>query len=351
MRKTRSTRIQAGTWSSARLGVADTSDPGDHEQGMVSVPKQTNADARTVETVDDLACLAAAMEGEAAARYEALAADMDERRKPEVAALFRSLAAEEREHEREARRWLSSPDAEVPATAEWVLPLPEGEAGSETDFDPDLVTPTLALDFAIHNEERAFHLFVRIAATAADLTVREHAETLAKEELSHLSALRKMRARTRREERKLPTDSPPWQDPFAVDSKEAFLETTRSLEANLAHKWAGLARLLDEAGHVEASRFVGERALKAADLAGVTLSDRRLPEEEDPDLPAVKTPSDALVLLLQDADEAVKFYTAVAEKSMEEELVAEALRQAEDAVGRLQLVRATLAKSRTGTRE
>ena len=315
---------------------------------MVSVPKQTDSGTRAIKTVDDLACLAAAMEGEAAARYEALAADMEERRKLEVAELFRSLAAEEREHEREARRWLSSPDVEIPATAEWVLPLPEGEASEGGDFDPDLVTPTVALDFAIHNEERAFHLFVRIAATAADLTVREHAETLAKEELSHLSALRKMRARSRREERRRPTGSAPWQNPFAVDSKKAFLETARALEANLAHKWAAMARILDEAGHIEASRFVKGRALKAADLAEITLSDSRLPDEDDPDQPAVKTPSDALVLLLQDADEAVKFYTTVAEKSVDDELIAEVLRHAEGAVGRLQLVRATLAETRAG---
>lgn len=318
---------------------------------MVSVPRQTDAVTRAVETVDDLACLAAALESEAAARYEALAADMDERRKSDVAALFRQLASEEREHEREARRWLSSPAAEVPSTAEWILPQPEGEAATPPDFDPDLVTSTRALDFAIHNEERAFHLFVRIAAAAADLTVRERAETLAKEELSHLAALRRMRAQTRRAERKHPTGSTPWRDPFAANSKEAFMETARALEATFAHKWATMARVLDDVGHVEASRFVGERADHAAELAGITLSDTPMPDEEDPDLPMAKAPWDALVLLLEDADEAVEFYTTVAEKGVEDELVAEALRRAEGAVDRLQLVRAMLTETRADARD
>lgn len=156
-----------------------------------------------VANADELFRLAAAMEAEAARRYAELAARMADAGHPELAALFRRIEEQEREHEATVAQWASASGHEVASLPDFQWQSPESiseeeiaEAGGES-----LMTPVSALDLAVHNEERAFSYYVYIATEAIDPEVREYAEGMAEEELGHVALLRLQRRRANHAQR------------------------------------------------------------------------------------------------------------------------------------------------------
>ncbi len=154
----------------------------------------------TVASADELFRLAAAIEAEAARRYGELATRMAEAGHPAIAALFRDIQQQEREHEAAVVRWATSTGhriADLPAfqwqAPEWITEDEIADAGGEA-----LMTPAAALDLAVHNEERAFAYYVHIATEASNREVREYAERMAEEELDHVALLRLERRRANR---------------------------------------------------------------------------------------------------------------------------------------------------------
>ena len=134
--------------------------------------------------------MAEAQEQRAAARYDRLAERMDRFGSPETAALFRRLAAMEREHVEALAGWGGS------AAQQGKIPDGMGE-GTAIDSDevPASLTPCRALAIAVRNEERAFSLLTYVAAHAGTSEIRARAEALALEELQHVALLRAQRRR------------------------------------------------------------------------------------------------------------------------------------------------------------
>jgi rubrerythrin len=135
------------------------------------------------------------MEQEAASRYAELADEMRRQAKPDLAAVFTQLAAAERDHVSSVTRWSQSrvgraPD---PALVRWEGPETfDTEAATEIRTSR-LMTPYRALSMAVRNEERAFAFWSYVAAFAEDDEIKKAAEAMAREELGHVSRLRKER--------------------------------------------------------------------------------------------------------------------------------------------------------------
>jgi len=153
--------------------------------------------AGTLQSLGELFALASAMEQEAANRYAELADDMQLKNKPELAAVFTQLAAEERDHVDSVARWSQSRTGKAPDPALVRWDGPETfDREMETEIRTSrLITPYRALSMAVRNEERAFAFWSYAAAFAKDPEIKKAAEAMASEELGHVAALRKERRR------------------------------------------------------------------------------------------------------------------------------------------------------------
>lgn len=137
------------------------------------------------------------MEQEAAERYTGLAADMERQNKLDLATVFAELAAAEREHVDSVARWSQSRlgKAPDPALVRWEAPETfDSETAAEIKTSR-LMTPYRALSMAVRNEERAFAFWSYVAGFAQDPEIKQAAEAMAREELGHVSTLRKERRR------------------------------------------------------------------------------------------------------------------------------------------------------------
>jgi rubrerythrin len=153
--------------------------------------------AGTLKSLDELFALANAMEEEAAKRYSELAEDMRRQNKTELAEVFAQLAAAEREHVDSVKRWSQSRRGKAPnpALVRWEAPETfDAETAREIGASL-LATPYRALAMAVRNEERAFAFWSYVAAYSDDSEVKQAAEAMAREELGHVSTLRKERRR------------------------------------------------------------------------------------------------------------------------------------------------------------
>lgn len=149
----------------------------------------------TLGSLDELFALANAMETEAANRYSELAEHMARQNKDSLSKIFAQLAAAEREHVDSVTRWSQSRCGKAPDPA-----LVRWEAPQTFDLDTTgeiaasrLTTPYRALATAVRNEERAFAFWSYVAAYSEDSEIRQAAEAMAREELGHVSTLRKER--------------------------------------------------------------------------------------------------------------------------------------------------------------
>lgn len=143
-------------------------------------------DLRTMRSPEDLFALALAVEREGVHRYDRLASQMDQAGRPDLAALFTHLRDEEMGHEQSLETLVYRGGlGQLPALSFRWDTLPEGV------MPPDLanLTPQQALRYALHNEQRTYALFLRVAANTHIAEIRHHAEALAAEELEHVALL------------------------------------------------------------------------------------------------------------------------------------------------------------------
>ncbi|WGD55034.1 ferritin family protein [Bradyrhizobium sp. CB1650] len=218
--------------------------------------------AGTLHSLDELFALANAMEHEAATNYAELAEEMQRQGRPDLVAVFADLAAAEREHVDSVQRWSQSRcgKAPDPALVRWQAP--------ET-FDPEtsaeikasrLMTPYRALAMAVQNEERAFAFWSYLAAFAQDAEIKRAAEAMAREELGHVSTLRKERRRAyHREHGQKDADGLARAAPSRVDA--------RRLELRLAAHLSDAERCLHGAEAARAHELLDE-TMEMADRAG-----------------------------------------------------------------------------------
>ena len=153
--------------------------------------------AGTLKSLDELFALANAMEEEAANRYTGLAEDMRRQNKGALAEVFAQLAAAEREHVDSVTRWSQSRRGKAPdpALVRWEAPETFDAETAREIGTSRLTTPYRALAMAVRNEERAFAFWSYVAAYSEDSEIKQAAEAMAREELGHVSTLRKERRR------------------------------------------------------------------------------------------------------------------------------------------------------------
>jgi rubrerythrin len=172
--------------------------------------------ARTqVKTVGELFALALAMEQRAAARFRRLAGRMREDGRDDLADLFEGLAREEDAHAERLREGPREPDADVGALVRDFAPdlAEKVPAGDEPALRQLSVYHSLAE--AVRNEVKAFEFYSHIAAAAEDAALQDLAENLAKEELDHANALRRVR---RQAYHRLRPEAGPWPKASAVET-------------------------------------------------------------------------------------------------------------------------------------
>ncbi len=218
----------------------------------------------TLESLDELFALANAMETEAANRYSELAKDMARQNKDSVAKIFAQLAAAEREHVDSVTRWSQSRRGKAPDAA-----LVRWEAPRTFDLDTAgeiatsrLMTPYRALATAVRNEERAFAFWSYVAAYSKDSDIKQAAEAMAREELGHVSTLRKERRRAYHTERGEVGRG-------VRDDATAMRVDARALELRLAAQLAGFERSLGGAAAARTEQLLQETIQMSAQAEGI----------------------------------------------------------------------------------
>ncbi|MFQ5644352.1 MAG: ferritin family protein [Thiogranum sp.] len=299
-----------------------------------------------VQTASELMSIALYAEHEAIRRYARLAEAMHGYGNRETASLFERLAREEREHERLIREWAQLENIELRTDigpVKWEDPQVATDYDSEA-VDPAHSTPYRALAFAVHNEERAFHFYAQVAATAEDETVREYAETLAREELGHAALLRAMRRRAWRAERETGHEEPHI-DPAAIHTLADLLAVAASAERCLADNIAALAD-----SHPELAK-VGKAA--SAVLAGIEAQRVSAGQPGGDAVRAIESiasykraaaaknddPDTMLQRLRSDSDRCFAFYDTVVTHAGDEAVMLAAQKLSESVLERIDLLR------------
>lgn len=218
--------------------------------------------AGTLRSLDETFALAYAMEQEAATRYAELADDMRRQNKGDLAEVFSRLAAAERDHVDSVTRWSQSRRGKAPdaALVRWEAPETVDADGATELKTSRLMTPYRALAMAVRNEERAFAFWSYLAAYSEDPEVKKAAEAMAREELGHVSVLRKERRQAYHKEYDRKQGGEPGSEaPAQIDARALELRLAAHL-GKIEHRLAGLVaararelrdestRMADEAG-------------------------------------------------------------------------------------------------------
>lgn len=240
--------------------------------------------AGTLRSLDEMFALAHAMEQEAANRYAELAEEMRRQGKDDLASVFTRLAAAEREHVDGVARWSQSRQGKAPdpALVRWEGPEAVDKDVAAEIRTSSLMTPYRALAMAVRNEERAFAFWSYLAAYSQDSEIKQAAETMAKEELGHVSILRKERRRAyHREHAPRHVDEPDRAAPSRVDA--------RRLELRLAAQLADIERRLEGTAATRTRELLDQTMGMADEVDGFV----RLPAELEKD--DAQTVAEALV--------------------------------------------------------
>ncbi len=151
---------------------------------------QTSAPA-PVESGPALLAYALALELEASERYADLAEQMETHNNPDVAELFQKLSRIEKLHADQVLEQAASLSFDLPKIAATAYQWEDPEGPETADFGDAhyLMTANRALTLALHNEQRAFQFFSRIAAEATDNDVVVLAKEMATEEEEHVELM------------------------------------------------------------------------------------------------------------------------------------------------------------------
>jgi rubrerythrin len=240
---------------------------------------------------------------------------MEDRGAVETAATFLALMEEERHHVASVSSVSAGLIGHVPDAGSFVWRLPPEIAASweELAGRSDL-TPYRALSLAVLNEERAFAFYSYIVSAATDTAVREQAQALAMEELTHAAKLRRQRRKAWRTHRS--------ESENAVARVED-LQDLKSLAAVMAGETVGILRAAASALESAGERDDAEAVIGiAADLAPLTAGAERQAALFEPNLPRGQILRSAL-LPLEKMSEA---FSDIAERTRDETVLLEAQR-------------------------
>lgn len=143
-------------------------------------------------SLGELLAMARAMEQEAIDGYVALSRRMAAMARPDLAEVFDSLVREETGHLSKVDEWRNASGQQGVSV---VSLAPEGLFDDEGTgiVAPELVSAYRAFSMAVQNEERAFTFWTYVSAHARSDEIKQTAERMAREELGHVSTLRRER--------------------------------------------------------------------------------------------------------------------------------------------------------------
>ncbi|WP_165943561.1 ferritin-like domain-containing protein [Roseicella aquatilis] len=288
------------------------------------MPSLKSEPPEPVRSLDELFSLAESLETEAARRYAELAEQMAAQDLPEVAAVFRDLAEEERGHAEHVAGWARNTTGSLPDSARirWQPPETFDEEEARQITSSRLASAYRALSMAVRNEERAFALWAYIAAQAEAPAIRTAAERMAGEELRHAALLRRARRRAWHAERDRTGGGSPRPPALhgAGQAEAALARLLHTLADSAAPSAAELRRLAAEA----------EDAAQAC---------ARLGGEAAPSRPAEGASPASLEEVLRLAERAAEAYLDAADAAREEDSLHRLQQLAEGAIARIAVLR------------
>lgn len=227
--------------------------------------------AGTLRSLDEMFALASAMEQEAAKRYGELADEMRRQNKGDLAEVFTRLAVAEREHVDSVTRWSQSRRGKAPdpALVRWEAPQTLNHDTVTEVKTSRLMTPYRALAMAVRNEERAFAFWSYLAAYAEDPEIKKAAEAMAREELGHVSILRKERRRAYHKEHDLTPRGERHELAEAENQRQRQSQVdARTLELRLAAQLADMERRLTDPSAKRTRELLDETMVMSTQAAG-----------------------------------------------------------------------------------
>lgn len=143
-----------------------------------------------ISTIAEFLAHALELEAESVERYRELADSMKVHNNPEVAALFRELAAEGEVHLKQVQQIAAG--FELPEIAPWAFKwsCPDGPESLASDNIRYLMTRRQALLMASHNEVRGRDFYAQVAECSRNPEIRQLAGKMATEEDVHVRTLR-----------------------------------------------------------------------------------------------------------------------------------------------------------------
>lgn len=225
----------------------------------------------TVDSMEQLFAIAAEMERAAVDGYSGLAERMRRENRLDLAEVFDGLVAEKETHLAAIGRWSDAITGKTPdrSALGWDPGASFDDEGAGA-IAPELLSAYRAFAMAVRNEERAFAFWSYLAADASSDELRTVCEQMAREELTHMAALRRERRRAFHEQRSTATGGGHW--------------TLSALEDRLGG-------LLDAAGEAAAQKeaalfgaFSHQARERAAALAGAPLGDTPLLNHVQPNV-------------------------------------------------------------------
>jgi rubrerythrin len=205
-----------------------------------------------VTSMDELLAIAYAMEQEAIDGYSKLADHMRRENRPDMVAVFERLVGEESQHLGNVVHWSEKVRAKKPdlSNLQWEPADIFDDEGAST-VAPELLSAYRAFSMAVRNEERAFLFWIYVAAQADQDLLREAAEQMAREELGHLTILRRERRRAFHAQHDARPRAP------ALDLTELELRLAAQLDEAAANAYGAEASSLEELARQARERSSG----------------------------------------------------------------------------------------------
>ncbi len=289
-----------------------------------------------VTSLEQLAGIAVALEGDLAERYAALAESQRDRGEGDTAKLFDRLASRARERRGLIEAKMQERGLEI-LPSDLTGPVPSGDDGADSGPDEALsrLTAYRALALAVGYQERAFRFHSYVAAYASDASVQKSAEALAREALGLAAGLRVERRQAFHAERQAGI-GPPAPDARLVSSLADLLTAADALERALADRLAELPearRLSEQTAEVmaELARMAENAAPPAQELVAAVEAWSRTQGRRNSRGSSYEEVQEML-------DQAFAFYNAVVERAASEEVLAAAQRLSEHCLERLRSV-------------
>ena len=220
--------------------------------------------------IKQLTDLASGYQRQAAINYNHLSIKMRQHGNIETADLFAKLVKQKDEHEKIALEIGCNIDVQQ-SNDDWKLPqkIIQDEMATHGNInynsnihddvgDPFLLTPYNAICFALRNEIRNFDIFTHIASETTNSNLRLMAEKFAKEELSHMAALRLERLDVSRNLRNLRANLGWWQDINKISNCHELLKILLHMENITAFTYNNASQILLKMGDNKNSKIFME---------------------------------------------------------------------------------------------